>query len=609
MPLPEPGQVQSLMQELTFEFQGLVLRIGEMERLRYGEHKLGMQPETQSTPMQIKTGGAGELIENVKASMVTNPPTVHFKPRGTSHDAQTNSTLRENFWNAWLMSVLPQLNDLADAMVGLGVAVAKAVYYPAPPQKRKRYKGEKKAAFLERVKAIKQEHGPPFRLVPVHPLNVMWQPGPGNSPAEVIEHSWKPKLETYLAYGLRTDDDLKARTLAAMEGMPTEDKRAAPVGASTSNKVLVTEYTCPFGSQSYINNQLIFEDENDTPRQYYRLITGRRNSSGDLDKFGMSIADSLRFVEAPLDRLVTQVYNAADLIVRPRLTIEMPQGGVIPQTTVDGPSGTRAVDKTWTFNPDKIEALPPGSKVVNPFEDAASVFGVIPMIQLLQEIIASHGVAPIFKGIPPGAAGSGYRDNSLYMMAKSMYQYMVNAFQEAIADVIRWMERYVATRLNDTIYMDEFELNPSDIADFPCQVTVSLDPILPQNKIADGQFWMDAAKAGFATFEDVQTEGFKRENPEEIEYTLIKETAKQGLVDKLIADVETYVGLRSQATPAQMPPVPQLVGPDGQPIQSAPNPMAPPPPAAPGGVQEMMAAMGDIGADQPPIEPGSFPPQ
>lgn len=573
--------VNKLLEELKEEFKGSFTRITELEALRYLEDPIALSPEEKPSGLEVRLGATAELIENIKSALTANPPTIHFKPLREGDTAKENSSKREKFWNAYLKSMnrpVPILSETADAQAGLGIAILKGAYYPWPQKERRRNKGESEDDYKDRQKALKKLWGPPFKVVTVHPLTFRFRLGSGNEIVEAIEHSWKPKREIYAAYGIKADVSLTGKVpeerkaqISVAGGFPDEETQALPIGVSTSTLALVTEYWSPDEYQCYVNGQLVYEES--PPSIRYFLAVGRTSSSKDPDKFGLSVAEILRQNEPTLNRSLTRLAEATELIVRKRNTLELGEGTVAPT------EGETNEPRKWTFKPGEMEALPPGSNVVDVFSGAEAAYGAMPFIDLMLRLLGEHGVSPIFKGIPPGAAGSGYRDNSLYLMARSQFQYLLDSYSGSLSELIRWLESLIVSHASQEVFVDELSLVPKDIKDFPAVIEVTVKPYLPQNIIAEGQFYDRMHERGHITRRYVQETGLRIEQPEEMTYDRKLEDMQEMLWPILVQDVLEGVGV--------LPKQPTgLVGPDGKPLE---NPMAPK--GGPGGVQQLMAQM------------------
>lgn len=595
----DAAYVNRLREELKTEFSGLHKRMSEIESIRYLEDDIGLPAEERSSGLEIRIGATGELIENVKAALTSNVPVVVFKPLRSGSDAKENSNKREKFWAEYLKTIntpVPVFPELADAQAGPGVGILKGMFYPWPKTERRRLKSEPgtKAgdkAYKDRQKALKRLWGPPFRTITIHPLTFFFRLGDGNQIVESIEHSYKPRRVLEKAYGkfgvqsepVKGDEALRQ---AGVAGQPDEEIRPLPAGADTSTMALVTEYWNPELYQVYVNNEKVWEEKDPSVR--YFLAVGRTTSSKDPDKFGMSVAELMRHNEPTINRALTRVAEAMEIVVRQRQTVELPEGsseGLMDPprrlvTTGEGEGGesNEPVARTWRFKADVAEALPAGAKLVNVFEGAESVFGALPFIQFMMQILGTHGVSPIFKGIPPGAAGSGYRDNSIYLMALSQFQYILDSFAACVTEYVRWMEEQVVKKAKQEVFVNDLSLTPEDIRDFPSIIEIHIEPLLPQNIIAMGQFYARMHAEGHATRRMVIEKGMREQQPEEIIREMYLEDAQAMMQPILIRDVLQTVG-------AIPPPAPALVGPDGKPISSGGNGAT----GGPGGVEQLMA--------------------
>jgi hypothetical protein len=598
-PLVSQTYVQGLLKEMQDRNRTLHKKIAEVEAIRHLEDKIALPAEEQPSGLVVRVGAAAQLIEDVKAALTSNMPVVRLKPLLDGDPAKENSSKRELFWRHWVGTLLKVFNELADGQVGLGVITLKAIYYPWPKGPRKRLPSEKgdDKAYKERVKALKRLWGPPFRLLTVHPLTFYPRFGEGERIAESIEHSWKPRRDIYGAYGLSKLSDLDSMPripygdlpdtqAGAVSGLPTEEIRGLPDGSDTSTMCQVTEYWQRPSEYSagvyvvYVDGRQVHQEQD--PGVNYELCIGRTSSSKDPDKLGTSVAEIMRHNEPTLNRTLTRVAEATELLVRKRLTLEVQEGtiipDVVPETVGDEQVDNRPQPKTFKFRPDVAEALPQGAKVIDPFAGVENAYQALPFVELMFRIIGSHGVSPIFRGIPPGAAGSGYRDNSLYMMALSQFKYLQDSYESCIGNQIVWCEGQIQRRGLPEVWSGDFSLKPSDIRDFPAEVVVSVTPLLPQSLISEGQFYDRMWSQGHVTRRVVLEKGLREEQPEQILGDRMFEDVTEMLKPLLYQDVLQTVGV--------MPPSqPGLVGPNGQPLRAQAQR------GGGGGAQGMLASM------------------
>lgn len=592
MPKVDATYVKNLYEELRQEQEGLQIRIKEIEEIRYLEDKIQLGSEEKVSGIEVRAGLTGELIENVKAALTSNVPRVVFEPLRTGDKAKDNSSDRELFWTQFIREMnypVPVSSELADAQGGMGIGILKMAYYPWPKKERRRRPGESDKDYKERQQALKRKWGPPFKAITVHPLSFFFRLGDGNMIAEVVEHSYKPRRAMYAAYGVETDQQLRAMPdnlsiksdgppAAGVPGQPTENVRALPYGSNTTTMVLTTEYWSPDVYQVYLEGRLVYEES--PPTVKYFIALGRTTSSKDPDKLAQSVAELLRHNEPAINRMLTRMAEATELLVRKRLTLELPEGSV-PEMEMLGESN-EPQPKTYRFQPDKAEALPAGSKVVDPYDGVENVYQAMPMLQLMLQLTSQHGVSPIFKGVPPGAVGSGYRDNSLYLMARSQFQYILDSFSACIEGMIEWGEELIEREVRQEVWCGEYSLTPKAIKDFPCKLTVFVDPALPQNIIAEGMFWDRMHARGHIPRRLLLEEGLRKGQPELITRERMLEDLKDQLIPVLYNDVLQTVGiLPPTPAPTGQPAGQGIVGPNGQPLTQGQNGNS--------GTQQMMA--------------------
>lgn len=555
--------VSKLLGELTQELHGFHVRVKEVEELRYLEDKIQLPAEEKPSGLEIRLGATAELIENVKAALTANAPKVRFEALRTGPAALENTSKREKFWNEylrWASALIPFLVELADSQT-VALGILKAAYYPWPQNERKRIKDEPKtkkgdADYRDRQRALKRRWGPPFKVITIHPLTFYFRLGPGGELAEVVEHGYKSRREIYAAFGIKGSaqltsmypDKLPKKTgasLAAVAGFPAEEVQTLPQGVSTSTLALVTEYWTASGPglegiyQCYIEGNLVYEEIGD-PSVAYFVCPGRTTSSKDPDKFALSIAEILRHNEPTLNRSLTYMAEATELLVRRRLTLEVPESYNAPAEIVG--ESNEPQTKTWTFKADKAEALPAGAKIVDPFEGAQNVYEAMPFINLMLQLLGQHGVSPIFKGIPEGAGGSGYKENSLYLMAKSQFQYLLDSYSRCISNLIEWLEHILVTKAKQEVWVGNLSLMPKDIKAFPTVIDVDVEPLLPQNIISEGQFWDRMHARGHITERTLLEKGLRMEQPEQEIWNRFIEDIQNMLKPVLAQDVLQMVG-------------------------------------------------------------------
>lgn len=624
---PTANYVYRLLMDMRWELDGLHRKIDEIEQLRYGEDQVRISSSDRKTGLEVKLLLASDIIEAVKASVTANPPMVHIQPHRIGDAANRNSDKRERFWNAYIRQVnnpIPVLNEHADSQL-MGIGILKAAYVDWPKQPRQKRNGEGNRQYLQRVTSMKKQWGPPFETVGVHPLSYYPRIGQGNRVVESIEHSWKPKLETYRNFGIRSQSDWLSRSsqllrkdiadiapTVATSGQPESYIRSLPTGISTVNRTLVTEYWSPDWYQVYLDRRLVFEEP--TPPVQYFLSLGKSSSSRDPDKLGISVAEYFRVNEPVLNRAMSRMAEAIEITVRKRLTVELPEGST--DGVVLG-ADNNPMTRSFSFSADKVDALPAGAKVQDPFAGIENVFAAMPWIQMLLDMANQRGVNPIFKGMPPGPTGSGYRDNSLYLMAKAQYSYIIEQYQNSLSQWVTWLEYALVNTVKSTIYCGGFELSPSDVDGWPASIEVRIEPSLPQNRIAEGQFMSNMWKEGHVPRRLVLEDGLGYNQPSDIIRERLLEDMQDALIPTLIQDVLSTVNplpsQQQQAAGAEQPPNP-LGGQEGA--------------AGPGGIQQMIQNIRDGGgvdqtdgqsgeslggmsragqSRQPPIQPGSMP--
>jgi hypothetical protein len=149
------------------------------------------------------------------------------------------------------------------------------------------------------------------------------------------------------------------------------------------------------------------------------------------------------------------------------------------------------------------------------------------------------------------------------------------------------------------------------VKEYPATIEVDIDPLLPQNLIAEGQFYDRMHMQGHITEPYFLEKGLRIDQPEAMIRARMLEDLQEMMKPVLYEDVLQTVGVLP-------PPQPRLVGPDGQPIQSqngggAGNTTGNGGGGAQAAIVEMLQSMGGRTRQgqprQPPEESGSTPGQ
>lgn len=572
---PDWMYVSNLLMNLKWELQGAHRKYAEVAALVNYEESTGLPGREKKTNQEVHIGLAAELIESVKAAILAGEPRVTFTALRKTGDAEKNASAREHYWTEELEDMLggdKKPNYIAELLesqlMGMGILKAAKSMSKWDVQARKKKRGETPAEHIDRVNALKRKWGHPISKVVVEPVAVYFRPGEGSEIIELVEHSYKAKKSVYENFDITTDKVIGP--IPTSPGVPEPFVKSFPAGFDTSQYVLVTEYWNPMCYKVFFNGTEVYAETNQVPSVSYFFAPGRSSSSKDPDKFSLSIAENLRHNEPKINRLITRMLEGAELTVNKRNTLEVPEG-YSPETEElevpndAGGTAMSAVPRSWTFEEGKVEALPAGAKLVDVYAGAEEVSKFLPVLQLLIQITNQHGLNPVMKGISPGAAGSGYRDNSLYLMAKSIFQYIISSLQGALTGYIEWAEDLLVNNIKQETWSGEYSLSPKDISDYPCEITVVLKPQLPQNLIAEGEFWTRQQQAGNVSRRYVREHGLDIEQPEEMEDETDLEQMMEMLKPYLMEDVIATVLGRGPMAGQQSS---GIVNSQGEPISS-----------------------------------------
>lgn len=568
--IPDATYVTRYLESMRFKTRGLKERIKQIEQVRYLEDPIQLSAEEVKTGIEVRIGATAEMGETIKASIIANIPMVHVEPGSDREGSQDNASKREHFWNRVLerlQSGTPELDRFVDAVSNLGVGFLKGYQDEWPGEERIKRSDESYDEHLERVTALKRVWGPPVGAINIHPSAMYPRFGRGNKLTENCEHSYKPRVDVWRNYGISDKRDFYtkrlgkdildkevAQLLVAQTGVPTPEERPQPYGWSGTTECLVTEYWMKDCHQVYIDRSLIYQ-ELGSPGVTYIMALGRTNSSNEYDKLGFGVAELMSVNERAVNRGLTRMMEAMEVIVHPRNALELPAESTfyLESDEQEGENQGEARPFEIRFEADKAKAVPPGGKIVDTFPNAAQVFQGLQAIQVIMGVMNSHGANPLFKGVPTAANGSGYNNNSMLNSAKAQYQYIVNNIQMAYSELVRWWEsRLVHT--GEKWYIDELELEPSDVTKWPAKVTVSITPNLPQDMMAKGTFWDRMFASRHVPRRVVREQGLDIEDPEAMEWEVMREDLRESLKPQLYLDVIAATQGPPPAPPQSMQP-------------------------------------------------------
>lgn len=234
MTTPDPHYVNSLLVQLQRELEGFHRKVSEIEALRYGEDDIRNTAAAKPSRLEVRAGLTADHIKTVTASLTANRPRTKVKALRKGDKADGNSSTREQFWDAWLAHQHKTIVRWIDATVGNGLGFLKGVRTRWPVEPRKRLKDEKDRIYNNRMRTLKRQWGPPFAALNPHTMTCYWRLGAGDRIAEVIEHSWRPKVEVYAQYQIESDRDVAKKAMSSRTlDKGVETFRAGLVGSVT----------------------------------------------------------------------------------------------------------------------------------------------------------------------------------------------------------------------------------------------------------------------------------------------------------------------------------------------------------------------------------------
>lgn len=539
-PAPEVGYIKELVQEADTQAAPTRKRWELIRQVRSRQHAIQIPEEFRKTNKEVRTHFVGDILRTVKSSLTANFPSFTVPPAGPGDTKQRNSSLREKWSNAALLQmdsarlpkrVWPRLMDHA---VTYGVGVSKLVYlpnawadYPQANLLTKRNVLRMSDAEYQATVAQREEYKQgrlPFAWQAVDPRTWWGFYGEGQL-RECVEVSERTVNEITSRYNVSWDGT-KLRPGTVSEPYARDN---AP-STTRSTRTFVEHWTPEW--VTYLCDDVVLQRwRHGYGKVPYFPFYGLSNDTADPGQEMESVVEHILDIVVLFDNLLTMWQNWAYLAAYPSAVVSgLENSG--PLQLVDGTGEDQmGPDNLMRYVPGAAQVLPPGWK--REYEQPPPVGrDLMTIADLLRQFI-ERVIPDIMRGV--GHAGdAGYALNQLLTAARLVYDPITDNASLSLGEQIKFVWWLLQHRVGEKVYVwgDSTEgktskwlgLAPNDIFDY-YSVVCKVEPLLPSNLIAEGQFWGQQAQGKLVTRNYARERGLRIENPEEMEDAVIVQDA------------------------------------------------------------------------------------
>ena len=515
------------------------------------------------TAVEIRTPLMNDLVQRLAGALSVNLPQIKVppRPRGDSAKNQRLSTKLEKWTTAWLAEIEHQEGDrltyrFLDHLCGDGHAIFKLVHridfwdgYPKLYCKsdcannhthvdKDNITDEVSEEYDEKITNFKTGAPLPFSLKVIDPLSYF----PFKSDRgleEVLEVTTRPKIYLAKRYNLRKDS---AGKLVLKIG------KSQPGGRNTPNTNLqgTSQYVEHWTADDvcyFVDGTLVDYKQHKYGRVPYFPALGTQTSSSEPDKEGLSVGHGLINLLPALDTLLTMKTNSAFLQAYPAFKRIRELGAANSALTGEDEDGQT---ESMEFEPGHFYEGAPGEDIM-PIEIPSVGQDVNQTIEILLGIISKVGVPSAMEGNFSPNRVSGYAFSEMLNVSKTKYTTIIRNASFAFEEMIKFLWWLVENRIGEEISIwgetekDEegwLDITPKDVGNY-FNVKVVLEPLLPEDDIAQGQH--AAAMVG----QGLWSKKYARENkmgissPEEMEDEILVERSLE------LPQVQLYVLMKA----------------------------------------------------------------
>jgi hypothetical protein len=481
------------------------------------ERDVYVPPAYGNTAVEIRTPLMNDLIQRLAGALSVNPPQfkVPPRPRGNMDKNQRLSSKLEKWTTAWLNEMEHQEGDriyyrFLDYLCGDGHGVLKLVHredfwdgYPTLDKDADSLTPDEAEEYSEKVANFKTGASLPFSLKVLDPLT-FYPFYSERGLEEVLEVSKRPKIYLAKRFNLTAGD------------------RGKLVSKTGQNVHMDSQIS---GDCEY------WEHWTDKDVPYFHAL-GTQTSSREPDKEGLSVGHQLIHLIPALDSLLTMKTNSGFLSAYPSFKRIRPIGAPSRVGELDDDEDPDAAG--LEFEPGHIYDGLPGEDLA-PVELPQVGQDVNQSIEMLLGIISKVGIPSVLEGNHSPNRVSGFAYSEMLNVSRTKYTTIIRNASFAMESMVKFLWWLVEKRVGEEIYIwatDEdgtagwLSITPSDIGEY-YNVKVIIEPLLPEDDIAQGQHAASMVQAGMWSKRFAREQKMGIPDPEAMEDEILVERAME----------------------------------------------------------------------------------
>lgn len=579
---PAIEHVLELKEYLEGHFSKQKVMIKEMRLLRALLHPVDVPPEYENTTKVVRTPILADMIQRIVATLTVNYPTWVRGLMGDRPKDEYDSSLIEKWLVAGhqrmeLQARRRTFRMLIDSAVADGMAVCQYQWLPQAwspfPRRNKNEHGEYSLddvdPYMRRVSKHVRERPFPFSWRDIDPLTYYFWDG-YDGEREVLLIEAVPLAPTAARLNVQLDG---GQWVQGTPGQPM------PENSVSGESVELVQHLTKHGVTYVLDGR---KAKHIDLSRWGRLgifdFAGLSTHERAPDRAFLPIAFALTELVPFLDRLLTMKANWMYLHAFPRSVLQLAAPRLQAMHKALGDAGQRAGEVTAQLNQlNGMITLQEGESFG--YALPANVGGDLnQLIQLTMGLVNQAGIASVLRGESPTADSTGYLANQLMTAARLAYDPITDNCKFMLHDGAEFLLYGVdklanAGKTGVPVWGEDanndknwLTLSSKEI-DGIYDTEPRLDPLLPSNLIMEGRFGLEQVQTGAISMYTHRSDFLHRAAPEEEEYRILLEKAKQQIEPQLIQEAGEKEGILPKP-PAQQP---ALVDQFGQPMGPSAN--------------------------------------
>lgn len=556
-----------------------VAGINGVRDVRY--HRDQLPPKWQDQlegATRIRSNLSNTEIGNARGLLGRNPIKVSIPPIGSLSNAVERAN-HEQRWCDSLPAALeretghPLIQEVDDALVEGGICAVEVYLtdaYDGIDFNQTKATGdlagdaleETDAEYASRVEAELMTCGLPFGVRPVDPLSLLFDRDQYGVYVAVVSER-KP-------YRVVFDDIRKKMTPKQFKSRNYPEPWSEGVAERYTDytgegMVLTRKYYDRRWYVYMVGSEIVEVKEHGMPGVPVLIGYGWVTSSPTLGEKYQGVTWGMVGLERALNDRLTLDFDVQVTYSRPLPYIESAVGAQMIME--QGTNRAKVLDLTRG-----VIQLNPGQQL----KDATASFKVqrTEGLDILMGLFTRSGMNPVAQGESPGTDPSGYAINALQNSAQSRYKPFMDGKQRFWGNVFDFVRLVVRDVVAEDVYitapMDDANPNsglewmkygPDDVTETPC--TVYVDPLDDTNRAAIAAWLGNGVDRGLVPEEELMKRGYGAQSTSEWYRAIDLDAIRRALRSRAVQETLATIDAEAQA---QQGTVPQLLGPDGQPL-------------------------------------------